>query len=337
MGVTDVEDWLAELAFCYQELLETVDRLLRRYSKPRHRVGSSFAGGKVSEILPGLGDLQEVLPEYRALFLAMETTLRERMNQLNRRQIPLCPGAYRLKEQCREMLLQMFRVPAVWSSPSVLVGTLRTPAQLEVCLHHGFYHVPACQIPEEWLPIAYVAIYQSRSLFPDDCGIRFYGKVKSCTPVRRRQIQEIPKNSDEWYYRLEILRWEQLECPVAVREIPFTHLLTNRFLLTHSLETPELSLKTPAHYCFYQALRRGVDQEDTVLLHPGGKLRLKNGQIQLYRHGRKLTTYSTEAFLMTPYLVFHQLLSQLEQLQKSKKPKRKRRFLFRKKSPKRRE
>jgi hypothetical protein len=206
-------------------------------------------------------------------------------------------------------------------------------------MHHGFYHVPACQIPEEWLPVEYVAIYQSRSLFPDDCGIRFYGKVKSCTPVRRWQIKEIPKSSGEWYYRLEILRWEQLECTVAVREIPFTHLRTNLFLLTHSLETPELSLKTPAHYCCFQALRRGADQEeDTVLPYSGGKLRLKNGQIQLHRHGRKLLNYSTEAFLTTPAAVFRQLISLLEQPTKSRpqKPKRKHRFLFRKKSPKRR-
>lgn len=335
-----MEDWLVELVLRHQELLDTVDRLLLRHSGTRHRSDSSFAGGLISGLLPGLTDLQEVLPKTKPLLLSMEMTLRERMDKLNRCSLPPGPGSNKLRAQCRELLLQMARLPAAWNEPSVLVGSLRMPSQLEVCLSCGFYHVPASQLPEQWLPVDYVAIYQSRAMFQKDCGIRYYGKVKSCTRVRRWEIEEIPKSSEEWYYRLEIPVWEQLESPVAVREVPFTHLLTNLFLLTHSLETPELCLETPAHYCCFQALRRAVDQGDhTILSYPGGKLRIKNGQLQLLSHGKKLAIYSQEAFLATPSAVFRQIIPLLEPnitlRRKPRTPKR-RSFLGKKKPHSRR-
>ncbi len=312
LGVTGMEAWERELMDCYGELIVAVDRLLLRYSKARRQAGGSLPAELRGELLPWLVQLQEVLGE--PALLSMEAALRERMVRLERRRIPPGPGVHQIRNLCQKMAVQMVRLPAVWSSPSVLVGTLRMPSQLEVCLNRGFYHIPACLIPEDRLPVDYVAIYQSRTLFPEDCGIRFYGKVKNCIPVRRWQISEIPKNSNEWYYRLEVESWEQLDCPIGVREIPFTHLFTNLFLLTHSLETPELSLETPGRYCHFQALRRAVDQGNHVILrYPWGTLRLKNGQLQFWHRGRKLASYATEAFLATPYAVFHQLIPLLEQ------------------------
>lgn len=243
----------------------------------------------------------------------MEQALSERLVLLGQRRVPPGSGLMQLRFQCRELMLSLPKCPTVWDSPSVLVGTLRSPHQLDVCLGCGFYHVPACHIPEDRLPVSYVALYQSRSLFPEDCGIRFYGRVKRCIPVRRWQISEIPKNSHELYYRLEVDSWQQLESPVSVREIPFTHLFTNLFLLQHSKETPELSLETPVKYQYCQALRRSLELGDGIVLrHPKGTVRLKNGLFQVHRHGRKIAAFCAEDFIRTPDAIFRELMEVLE-------------------------
>ena len=43
-----------------------------------------------------------------------------------------------------------------WSKWDVLVGSLTTAAQLEHNLQGNYYHVPACYVPEEALPVRYV-------------------------------------------------------------------------------------------------------------------------------------------------------------------------------------
>jgi hypothetical protein len=210
-------------------------------------------------------------------------------------------------------MLALPKPPEKWDEPSVLVGTLSSPYQLDTCLECSFYHVPARHIPKDWLPISYVAIYQSRNMFPDDCGIRFYGKVKHCMPVRRWQISEIPKDSDELYYRFEIEAWEQLDPPVEVLEIPFKHLLSNLFLLKHSRQTPELALDTPAHYVFYHALHRSLELGEGTFRHTSGAtVKHRNGLFEVHRRGRKIAAFCTEDFKNTPAGIFRQVIGILE-------------------------
>lgn len=248
-------------------------------------------------------------PEQWPRVLALEEVLLQRFRLLSNRRVPLCSNLRRLRRLCRELALWI--PEGDWDWPSVLVGGLRRPSQLEVCLEHGFYHLPAAALPQERLPIEYIAIYQSGTLFPEDCGIRFYGRVKSCTLVSRRQIREIPKESNEWYYRLEVDRWEQLEHPIEVREIPVIHLFTNLFLLTHSREVPELTLQSPEAYRRYQALRSAADSA-AVFYHPAGKVRRKNGKLQVFRRGRKVAAYPLELFCQTPGDIFRRIMNFLE-------------------------
>lgn len=243
----------------------------------------------------------------------MEEALLERLALLNRRRIPICSELLRFRSQCQALRLALPRLPDKWDSPSVLVGALRNPHQLDICREYGFYHVPARQIPDAWLPISYVAIYQSLTMFPDDHGVVLYGQVQSCTPVRRWQIREIPKNSDELYYRLEVGSWEQLEKPIAIKEIPVILLRSNLFLLKNSRETPELALKTPEHYVYYHALKASLSLGDGIVLrHPGGIVRLKNGLFQIHRYGRKIAAFQAEDLTETPAAIFRELISVLE-------------------------
>lgn len=307
-------DWIETFEGNCREVLHIADRLLDRYSKPRRKSGTSPAERLLSPVILQLRGLTPFLPAAeQSRLLSLEAAFLQRRSLFHAQRIPPCPTLYKFRTQCRSLMRQIPSGPASWNSPLVLVGSLRKPSQLDICLEYGFYHVPACLIPEERFPISYVAIYQSRSLFPADCGICFYGQVKKCALVPRWQIEEIPKSSHELYYRLEVVRWEQLEPPIGVREIPFTHLFTNLFLLTHSRETPELSLQTPAYYRYYRALSDSIELGNgRVFRHPGGTVRLKNGLFQIRRHGRIIASFSADDFIQTPASIFHQLMAVLE-------------------------
>ena len=307
----DREEVVKALEHRCHALLNCADALLSRYKKPRRRPGLSPAAQSLGSAAAQVRGLKAFFdPEQWPRVLALEEELSRRRTLLNCRRIPLCSNLRRLRRLSRELAL--WTPEGFWSWPSVLVGGLRRPSQLEVCLAHGFYHLPAAALPQERLPVDFVAIYQSQTLFPENHGIRFYGRVKGCALVPRRQILEIPKQSDEWYYRLEIERWEQLEKPIEVREIPVIHLFTNLFLLLHSREVPELTLQTPEEYRRYQALRSVADSA-AVFHHPAGKVRLKNGILQVFRSGRRLASFSLEAYSCTPGAVFRRIMDLLEQ------------------------
>lgn len=305
---------MEHLKDCCNALLKTADTLIVHSSKLRKGSGSSAAERILYPCLPLLrGSADFLSEEERKQLQQMEDALWERLLALRKRRTPLSPLLHRLHRQSRKMIRSLPKVPDVWDSPTVLVGTLRIPEQLDICLEYGFYHVPACQIPDHWLPFSYVAIYQSRTLFPDDCGIFFYGKVKSCSAIRRCKIYEIPKASDDLYYRLDVECWEPLELPVSVRELPITHLLTNLFLLQHSMETPELTLKTPRHYLLYQAIGRALELGNgTVFRYMGGSVHMKNRLIQVRRRGRVIASFLTEDFIRTPADIFSQIMNILE-------------------------
>lgn len=295
-------------------LLEAADRLLDRYRKPRRRPGPSLAGRFLYPCLPMLSGLKNLYPpKEQEKLQVLEAALMDRWTDLSRRRTPPSPALKRFQTKCQKLTTALPEIPKHWDSPSVLVGALRSPHQLDICRDYGFYHVPARYIPDCWLPFSYVAIYQSYTMFPDDCGVILYGKVKSWKAVQRWQIQELPKKSDERYYRLEIEAWQQLEPPIAIKEIPIVHLRTNLFLLTHSLDTPELTLRTPEHYVYYQALNTALTLGDGIVFHhPGGIVRHKSGLFQIHRYGRKIASFRTEDFTETPSAIFRELMDILE-------------------------
>lgn len=311
----DFTQWFRCLDGDFHNLVITADRLLERYPKQRRKPESSVAGRILFPLAAYLNALS-VFPECKQQenFRIICAAVQERLVLLSQRRVPPCFLLHKLRLQCSKLLRflrEALPEHSHWDSPSVLVGSLRRPDQLGICLHHKFYHVPVCRIPEGHLPIEYVAIYQSRSFFSRDCGIRYFGRVKSCITVPRYEITEIPKVSDELYYRLEVDDWDTLEHPVAVREIPITHLFTNLCLLTHAHDTPELTLASPMDYHRYQLLRSAVEfGNGAVVQWPEGKLRIKNGTIRLRKHRRRIAVFSIDEYRRTPAAVFQKLLKQ---------------------------
>lgn len=314
--------WMQALKDQCEDLICCADGLLDRYPRQRRRSGLTLS--PLLKVLKQLRIFSATLSlEDQHQLLLWEAALAERLHLLLHRRIPPTSPLRQFRAQCRILSRQLtwLQVSAVslldpnipWQTPDVLVGSLRRPSQLDICLIHGFYHIPVSMIPRERLPIRYVAIYQSRSLFPEDCGIRFYGLVKRCVPVRRWEISEIPKSSDEWYYRIEVVRWEQLKNPIAVREVPFTHLFTNHFLLTHSRETPELCLQSEWEYRRFQTLKAALRTDGSMTFrYPGGTLRLNRSTLRIYRGMRPIATYQAEDFHRTPAAVFADILKYLK-------------------------
>ena len=140
---------------------------------------------------------------------------------------------------------------------NVLVGTVRSLEQLEACLTHHFYYVPVSVKAEEHFPIHEVAIYQSKNLFGRSAGIEWYGEVASIEKVKRREIVELYRDSDDLYYRLNVVEWKKLDRRIEAKEygVPIIA-YTNDFLLKHSTSVPELFLKTEEEYRFLTELKR---------------------------------------------------------------------------------
>ena len=94
-----------------------------------------------------------------------------------------------------------------WAVRDVLVGTMRSPQQLDICRKDCFYYIPAERLQDSDFPVRYVALYQSQYVFGAQAGVRYYGEVTKCSAVRRSAVTEIsPRRGTEgnFYYRFDI-------------------------------------------------------------------------------------------------------------------------------------
>ncbi len=198
-----------------------------------------------------------------------------------------------------------------WNNRDVLIGDLKSVEQLAKCLEQRFYHIPVSKVKDENLPIRYVALYQSNRLFGARSGIRYYGEVKSCTCVRRRDIRFLPKDSDEWYYYLEIKEWRTLSRAIAIKERPMGRQFTNMFLLEHSLEAPELSIRSEAEYRLFSELKRALNNteindngSDIGFTFGDATIIFEDGKIHIYRNKIVCAEYEIQDFNRAPNSVF---------------------------------
>ncbi len=205
-----------------------------------------------------------------------------------------------------------------WNTRDVLIGDIRSPKQLTVCREHRFYHVPVSQVKEENLPIRYVALYQSNRLFGAEAGIRYYGEVKSCTRVKRRDIPYLPKESDEWYYIMYVKEWKTLSKPIAIKERGMGRQFTNMFLLEHSAEAPELGIRSEEEYRLFSELKRALnsteindDGSDIGFVFGDATIIFEDGKIHVYRNKKIVAEYDIQEFSRFPNAVFRNVCKSL--------------------------
>ena len=155
-----------------------------------------------------------------------------------------------------------------WETPDVLVGALRNRHQLDVSLERDFYHMPATSIDHE--AVKYVAIYQSITLFGRGGGIRWYGRVTDREKLQRYEIEDIPKDSDEWYYRFNVKNWRRLTTPIPAGGIAFVHLLTNHFLLRNCRSIAELLVGSEHQFRWIYAVKKAIRRVRRVFTKESG-------------------------------------------------------------------
>ena len=156
----------------------------------------------------------------------------------------------------------------IWEKPDVLVGALRNRHQLDVSLERDFYHMPATSIDPE--AVKYVAIYQSITLFGSGGGIRWYGKVTDREKLQRFEIEAIPKDSDEWYYRFSVKNWRRLTYPIPAGGVAFVHLLTNHFLLRNCRSVAELLIGSEHQFRWIYAVKKAIRRARRVFAKESG-------------------------------------------------------------------
>ncbi len=201
-----------------------------------------------------------------------------------------------------------------WESRDVLIGDFRDASYLDTFLEHRFYHIPVAQVRDENLPVRYIALYQSGRLFGARSGIRYYGEVKNCTRVRRREIPFLPKESDEWYYLFEVKEWKNLSKPIAIKERGMGRHFTNMFLLEHSSEAPELAIRSEAEYRLFSELKRAMnsteindDGGEIGFVFGGATIAFEAGNIHVYRDGRICSEYAIHDFNRAPNAIFRNI------------------------------
>lgn len=146
----------------------------------------------------------------------------------------------------------------------VLVGTVKSIKQFEVCLSEGFYYLPLKHlIPNvfntrgQLKAIKYISMYQSRNLFKDRAGIRILGEVESVSTVKRCEIKEFPKENKSLCVLFKVKRWTVLNNPIELAETPiypFGIFTFQNFKASH--DTTELFLETAEEREFYRLLVR---------------------------------------------------------------------------------
>ena len=208
-----------------------------------------------------------------------------------------------------------------WTQRDVLVGALRNKNQLEVCLQNKFYHIPVARTKESDLPIHYVAIYQSINLFGKEAGIRYYGEVTQCSIVKRSEIKELSKISDESYYRLEIKEWKEMNVPLVAKEIRDFPFFTNMFLLQHCSDVPDLHIRTEEEYRLYTEIKRmandsSINDEDNDFgfRYNDKNVILENGRISIINKGKIVKQITAETFSKKPSKAFEILRNCLQSI-----------------------
>lgn len=203
-----------------------------------------------------------------------------------------------------------------WSSRDVLIGTLRSNAQLQTCLEKNFYYIPANLVNDEDLPVHYVALFQTPRIFSDKAGIHYYGEILRTALVRRKNIREVPQthgDPDALYYRFQIREWVILNRPILPKESGFVREFTNMFLLENVEYVPELLISSEEEYRFYTELKRrtGIaleNNESSAGFELGDiKVLFDGGQILIYSDSKVVGSCSTTDFLRKPNAMFRRL------------------------------
>jgi len=145
---------------------------------------------------------------------------------------------------------------------NVLVGTLKNKEQYAININNKFYHMPKKSVNLVKNNIKYIALYKSKNIFGEDAGITYYGKVKEINVVKRNEIAEIPKTSEELYCRFEIEEWVELPHKIISNGFSLRRSMYTTFYLLNNANTlEELCIKNIEEFRLWMELKRFAKED----------------------------------------------------------------------------
>lgn len=170
----------------------------------------------------------------------------------------LCESSYSTFERSIDKIgKDAYLKDEYFNERNVLVGTLKDKEQYNINISNKFYHMPKKNINLVKNNIKYIALYKSKNIFGEEAGITCYGKVKEINVLKRNEIAEIPKSSDELYCRFEIEEW--IELPHKIISNGFSlrrSMYTTFYLLNNGYTLEELCIKNKEELRLCMELKR---------------------------------------------------------------------------------
>lgn len=251
--------------------------------------------------------------------VSVKITAKFTLSSLNSilRQSRFSREAYFLYNECIDSLTDFFKYDDTdldahnlkWTRDDVLIGSLRNREQLDVCLKHNFYHVPVHCIPDDKMPVNYVALYQSKNFYGEYGGINYYGKVASFAVVSRDEITEIPGKSTSKYYRFQIEKWIKLPETIKISTAGSYFSYTNLYKLFRASHTHELYFESDSETRFYYSLINAISQNKNNVSCTVGdsEVVISSGNILVYHSGAQVYKISVHEFMENKSIGFNKL------------------------------
>ena len=108
--------------------------------------------------------------------------------------------------------------------------------------------------------------------------------------------------------------WKRLSKPIVAKEMSFVRSFTNRFLIEHSAEMPELWIRSEEEYRLYSELKRAVnattinDTDNNLGFNFGNfTLVFEDGDILISKGKQIVAKYAISDFSRRPNAVFRQI------------------------------
>ncbi len=202
-----------------------------------------------------------------------------------------------------------------WTKQNVLVGSLSSVEQWNLCYSGKYYYAPVSSIVD-YHQVEYIAIYQSMRLFGDNAGILYYGEVTKTEVVPRKIINNLSGNThpNAKCYRYTIKEWKKLDSRIEIeKDVVYRPRYTNTFLLNNVKSTFELfNIRSEVDYRLVYELRR--IQEKIMVQDDASELFVKISDtvsvyndesfIRVFDSGKEILRRTTESFKKRPSIVF---------------------------------
>ncbi len=138
-----------------------------------------------------------------------------------------------------------------WDKQNVLIGLIKDQATKEECLKSRSIRIPAHLIDHSKLPVEFVAMYFPKSIFGQEAGIQYYGRVEPF------MINTNDEQTDDYVFYVN--DWVELKRRIEPKEQFHQIIWTNEFLLKHAFDVSELYLKSETQYRVYYEMRRYLE------------------------------------------------------------------------------